>query len=110
MCHLRPALSILFVILLLSSGCAKRKETLSPDDVKLVPVYAGLVMLSEEYKASASQPDTAVYQHQVDSLLANNGLTRDEFSNRLKLLAQSPLAYQQFTEMVRKDLEHRKSR
>jgi hypothetical protein len=105
---LRSAISILFVCLVLLSGCAKRKETLTPDDEKLVPVYAGLVMLSEEFKASTSQPDTALYRHQVDSLLSNNEMSREAFSNKLRLLAQSPLAYQQFTERVRKDLEHRK--
>ncbi|MCX6142947.1 MAG: hypothetical protein NTZ35_06980 [Ignavibacteriales bacterium] len=103
-----PAILLLFVILTLMCSCAKRKENLTPDDEKLVPVYTGLLLLSEEYKASASQPDSIAYRQEVDSILSKNGLTRELFLNRLKVLAQSPLVYQQFTEKVRKDIEHRK--
>lgn len=97
---------LLFVFTLLS-GCAKRKETLTAEDEKVVPIYAGLLLLSEEYKG-ASQPDSTKYQRQVDSILSINGLTREQFINQLKDLAQSPPLYQQFTEKVRKDLEQRK--
>lgn len=106
--HLMPAILVLFTILALMCGCAKRKENLTPNDEKLVPVYAGLLLLSEEYKASASQPDSSMYRREVDSILSANGLTRELFLNQLKVLAQSPPVYQQFTEKVRKDLEHRK--
>ena len=103
-----PAILVLFLFLALMCGCTKRKENLTPNDEKLVPVYAGLLLLSEEYKTSALQPDSAVLRREVDSILSTNGLTRELFLNQLKVLAQSPLVYQQFTERVRKDLEHRK--
>jgi hypothetical protein len=106
--QLMPAILLLFVVLALMCGCAKRKENLTPDDEKLVPVYTGLLLLSEEYKASALQPDSAAYRLQVDSMLSKNGLTRELFMSKLKVLAQSPVVYQQFAEMVRKDIEHRK--
>ena len=106
--HMMPAILLLFVLLTLICGCAKRKENLSPDDEKLVPVYTGLLLLSEEYKASASQPDSIAYRLGVDSILSKNGMTRELFLNKLKVLAQSPLVYQQFTEKVRQDIEHRK--
>ncbi len=106
--HLIPAFLVLFTILTLMCGCAKRKENLTPDDEKLVPVYAGLLLLSEDYRASLSQPDSIAYRREVDSILSKNGLTRELFLNQLKVLAQSPLVYQQFAEKVRKDLEHRK--
>lgn len=96
------------VVLTLMCGCAQRKENLTSDDEKLVPVYAGILLLSEEFKASASQPDSVSYQSQVDSILSHNRLTRELFLNKIQILAQSPLAYQQFAEKVRKDLEHRK--
>jgi hypothetical protein len=108
--QLIPAILLLFVALTLLYGCAKRKENLTPDDEKLVPVYAGLLILSEGYKASPSQPDSIAYRRDVDSILSANGLTRDLFLNKLKILAQSPVVYQQFAEKVRKDLEHRKSK
>ena len=103
-----PVILLLFVVLALLCSCAKRKENLTPDDEKLVPVYAGLLMLSEEYKASPSQPDSVAYQRDIDSILSINGMTRELFLNKLKTLAQSPVVYQQFAEKVRKDLEHRK--
>lgn len=103
-----PAILIIFVILTLMCGCAKRKENLTAGDEKLVPVYASLLLLSEGYKASPSQPDSMAYRLEVDSILTNNGMTRELFLNKLKTLAQSPPVYQQFTEKVRKDLEHRK--
>jgi hypothetical protein len=108
--QLMPAILLLFLILALLCGCAKRKENLTPDDEKLVPVYAELLLLSEEYKASASQPDSAAYRQIVDSVLSATSLTREQFSYQLKVLAQSPPVYQQFTEKVRKDIEHRKSK
>ena len=106
--HLMPAIVVLFLFLALMCGCTKRKENLTPDDEKLVPVYAGLLLLSEEYKTSALQPDSAALRREIDSILSTNGLTRESFSNQLKVLAQSPPVYQQFAEKVRKDLEHRK--
>jgi hypothetical protein len=105
--RLIPVTIVLLFVLTLISSCAKRKENLTAEDEKLVPIYAGLLLLSEEYKG-ASQPDSTNYQSQVDSILSKNGLTREQFSNRLKDLAQSPPVYQQFTEKVRKDLEQRK--
>jgi hypothetical protein len=106
--QMMPAILLLFVFLTLMCGCTKRKENLTPDDEKLVPVYSGLLLLSEEYKASTSQPDSMAYRLGVDSILSRNGLTRELFLNKLKVLAQSPLVYQQFTEKVRQDIEHRK--
>jgi hypothetical protein len=106
--HLIPTLLILFLSLVLACGCSKRKENLTADDEKLVPVYTELLMVSEEYKASSSQPDTAAYRRVVDSVLSKHGLTRELFLQQLKVLAQSPPVYQQFAEKVRKDLEHRK--
>jgi hypothetical protein len=106
--YMMPAISVLSLFLALICGCATRKENLTPDDEKLVPVYTGLLLLSEEYKASASQPDSTAYRREVDSILSTNGLTRELFLNKLKVLAQSPLVYQQFAEKVRKDIEHRK--
>jgi hypothetical protein len=104
----KPTIAILLLSLLLVSGCAKRKENLTSDDEKLIPVYTDLLVLSEEYKASPAPPDTAVYQREVDSLLSSHGMTREELTYRLTLLARSPMAYQQFNERVRKDLEHKK--
>jgi hypothetical protein len=89
-------------------GCAKRKENLTPADEKLIPVYSTLLLLSEEYKTSTSRLDSASYRREVDSILSKDGLTQESFLNQLKILAQSPLAYQQFNEKVRKDLERRK--
>ena len=106
--HLIPAILLFFTIPMLMCSCAKQKENLTPDDEKLVPVYVDLLLLSEEYKASASQPDSTVYRREVDSILSTNRLTRELFLNKLKALAQSPPVYQQFAEKVRKDLEHRK--
>ena len=107
---LKPAIPILFSTLALMSGCAKRQENLTPADERLVPVYSELVLFSEEYKSPASSLDSTTYQHQVDSILTKNGLTRERFFNQIRTLAQSPLVYQQFTEKVRKDLERRKSK
>jgi hypothetical protein len=106
--QLIPAILLLFVVLALMCGCAKRKENLTTDDEKLVPVYAELLMLSEEFKVVPSQPDSIAYRREVDSILSTNGLTRELFSKKLKILAQTPVVYQQFAEKVRKDLEHRK--
>jgi hypothetical protein len=106
--HLMSAILTLFIILTLMCGCAKRKENLTPNDEKLVPVYASLLLLSEEFKASTSQPDSAAYRMEVDSILTKNGLTQEVFLNKITILSQSPLAYQQFNEKVRKELEHRK--
>jgi hypothetical protein len=106
--HKMPAILVISLSLALMCGCATRKENLTPDDQKLVPVYTGLLLLSEEYKASALQPDSAAYRKAVDSILSTNGLTRELFLNKLKVLAQSPVVYQQFAEKVRSNIEHRK--
>jgi hypothetical protein len=107
---MKSVITLLVISFCLLNGCAKKKDTLSVDDEKLVPVYAGLVLMSEEFKASAPRPDTGAYQRRVDSLLTGNGMTRGEFAEKLQILAESPLVYQQFSERVRKDLEHRKPR
>jgi len=105
---LKPTIPILFSTLALMSSCAKRQENLTPADERLVPVYTELVLFSEEYKSPASSLDSTTYQHQVDSILTKNGLTRERFFDQIRTLAQTPLVYQQFTEKVRKDLERRK--
>ena len=91
-------------------GCAKPPQTLTPNDAKLVPVYASLLVMSEEFRLSHAPLDSAHYQTEVQTLLTDNGLTKEEFSNRLHSLAQQPDVFQDFQTKVFAELEHRRSK
>lgn len=97
--------SIAFVVSVV--GCAKSTQTFAPADKKLARAYAELLVLSEEFKSQTSHLDSTSYQQEVQAVLARNGLTREQFSDRLKALAQSSAIFQQFSDSVRKDVaEH----
>ena len=100
--------SITLCLLLIS--CAKPPQVLTPADEKLVPVYTDLIVLSEDFRSSRGTIDSAKYESEVLSLLAKNALTKEEFSNRLKELAQLPDVFQQFQSKVYSELEHRRSK
>jgi len=98
------------VLLVVQFGCSRQQHDLTPADEKLVPVSAELLMLSEELKSPRPTLDSAAYQKEVQSILSRNGLTKDEFSSRLKALAQSQEVFSQFQTKVHNDLEQRKSK
>jgi hypothetical protein len=89
-------------------GCAKPQQTLTPADEKIVPVYAELLLLGEEFKSPRSSLDSAAFQREMQSILSKNGMTKDEFSDRLKTLAQSQELFSQFQTCVHSELEQRK--
>ena len=89
-------------------SCAKPQQALTPADEKLVPVYTDLIVLSEEFRSQKTVMDSANYQSEVLSVLTKNALTKEEFSNRLKALAQLPDVFQQFQTKVYSELEHRR--
>lgn len=91
-------------------GCSRQQHDLTPADEKLVPMSAELLMLSEELKSPRPTLDSVSYQKEVQSILSRNGLTTEEFSNRLKALAQSQEVFSQFQTKVHNDLEHRKAK
>jgi hypothetical protein len=86
-------------------GCAKPQQTLTPADEKIVPVYAELLLLGEEFKSPRSSIDSAAFQREVQSILSRNGLTKDKLSDRLKALAQSQELFSQFQTHVHRELE-----
>jgi hypothetical protein len=92
------------------AGCSKPQQALTPADEKLVPVYTDLIVLSEEFRSQKATIDSANYEAQVQSVLTKNALTKEEFSNRLKALAQMPDVFQQFQTKVYSELEHRRSK
>ena len=89
-------------------GCAKPQQTLTPADEKIVPVYAELLLLGEEFKSPRSSLDSAAFQRETQSILSRNGLTKDRFSDRLKAVAQSQELFSQFQTRVHNELELRK--
>jgi hypothetical protein len=91
-------------------GCSKPQQALTPADEKLVPVYADLLVMSEDFRSPKTTIDSARYQSEVQSLLTKNALTKEEFSNRLRALAQLPDVFQQFQTKVYSELEHRRSK
>ena len=99
-----------FIVGVFLIGCAKPQQALTPEDEKLVPVYTTLLVMSEEFRSPRSPLDSAQYRAVVDTLLANNGLTMEDFSNRLSSLAQLPDVFQQFQTKVFGELEHRRSK
>jgi hypothetical protein len=110
---MRPAKSFLALVMLLTAlytGCSRPPKDLTPSDEKLVPVYADLLMLSEELKSPRPTLDSAAYQREVQSILSSNGLTKEEFSGRMKILAQSQEIFTQFQTKVHNNLEQRKSK
>lgn len=110
---MRPAklfLALVMLLTVLQTGCSRQPKELSSEGEKLVPVYADLLMLSEELKSPRPSLDSAAYQQQVQSLLSRNGLTKEEFSVRMKTLAQSQEVFTQFQTKVHNNLEQRKSK
>ncbi|MDP2885882.1 MAG: hypothetical protein Q8P51_12775 [Ignavibacteria bacterium] len=89
-------------------GCAKPQQTLTPADEKIVPIYAELLLLGEEFKSPRSSLDSAAFQREMQSILSKNGMTKDELSDRLKTLAQSQELFSQFQTRVHSELEQRK--
>ena len=107
---MKALLSAALVVGVILIGCSKPQQSLTPEDEKLVPVYTTLIVMSEEFRSLHSQLDSAQYQIKVDSLLATNGLTKKEFTDRLSSLAQLPDMFQQFQTKVYGELEHRRSK
>ena len=104
-------LRILFALLLASAaGCSKSQETLSPEDSKLVPVYAELLALREQYEAPASSLDSVTYHHKADSLLGTVGMSQTEFSAKVTELALSQKVFQEFQTKVRMYLDSTKTK
>jgi hypothetical protein len=102
--------AILIAIAASLFGCAKPQQTLAPSDKEIVPVYAELLLLSEEFKSPRSSLDSAAFQRAVQSILLRSGLTKDELSDRLKVLAQSQELFSQFQTSVHNELETRRTK
>lgn len=100
--------AFLFALAASLFGCSRPQQTLTPEDEKIVPVYAELLLLGEEFKSPRSSLDSAAFQREVQSILLKNGLTKDELSDRLEALAQSQELFSQFQTNVHNELEHRK--
>ena len=99
-------LRILFAFLIASAiGCSKSQETLSPDDRRLVPVYAELLVLRERYQSPSSSLDSLSYQHTADSVLATVGMSQNDFSKRITELAMTQKVFQEFQTKVRMYLD-----
>jgi hypothetical protein len=105
---MKSRLLFLITLIVAQFGCSRQQHDLTPAEEKLVPVSAELLMLSEELKSPRPTLDSAAYQKEVQSILSRNGLTKEEFSNRLKALAQSQEVFSQFQAKVHDDLERRK--
>ena len=108
---MRPVRSFIALVMVLTSlqtGCSRPPTDLSSADEKLVPVYADLLMLSEELKSPRPTLDSAAYQLQVQSILSKYELTKEEFTIRMKALAQSQAVFSQFQTKVHNNLEQRK--
>jgi hypothetical protein len=103
-------LLISIILIALQPGCSRPQQNLSPTEEKLVPVTAELLMLSEELKSPRPTLDSAAYQKEVQSILSKNGLTKEEYSDRLRTLAQSQEVFSQFQTKVHNDLELRKAK
>jgi hypothetical protein len=97
---------ILFAMLLVSvAGCSKSQETLSQSDVKLVPVYAELLVARERFQSPASTIDSLHHRRMADSILGTAGISQTEFSTRIAELAVSQKLYQEFQNRVRMYLD-----
>jgi len=102
---------ILFVVLLaFAAGCSKSQETLSPSDLRLVPVYAELLVAREKYQSSSSSIDSLVYRHTADSLLGTVSMSQTELSKRITELAVSQKLFQEFQTKVRMYLDSTRTR
>ncbi len=97
---------ILLAFLLVSLvACSKSPETLSSDDRRLVPVYAELMVLREQYQSPTSLLDSLMYRHKVDSVLGIHGMSQDQFSKKVTDLAVSRRVFQEFQTQVRMYLD-----
>jgi hypothetical protein len=95
-------LRTLFALLLVSAaGCSKSQETLSPEQHKLVPVYAELLAMREQFQSPGSPLDSLTYQHKADSVLGTISMSQNEFSAKLTELALSQKVFQEFQTNVR---------
>lgn len=102
---------ILFVLLLASAiGCSKSQQTLGSEDHKLVPVYAEILVLREQYESPASSLDSVMYRHKADSVLGIIGMSQKEFSARVTELALSQKVFQEFQTKVRMHLDSTKTK
>ncbi|HCA78593.1 MAG TPA: hypothetical protein DEP53_02550 [Bacteroidetes bacterium] len=104
-------LRLLFALLVASAiGCSKSQETLGPDDRELVPVYAELLVLREQYESPASLLDSVTYRQKADSVLLAVGMSREEFSAKVSELALSQKVFQEFQTKVRMYLDSTKTK
>ncbi len=97
-------------LIVVQLGCSRQQNHLTPADEKLVTTSAELLMLSEELRSPRPRLDSAEYRQEVQSILSRNGLTKEEFSDRLKALAQSQEVFSQFQTKVHSDLDRRKAK
>jgi hypothetical protein len=107
---MKPPLLVWIALTVVQTSCSRQQHDLTAADEKLVPVSAELLLLSEELKSPRPTLDSVAYQKAVQSILSSNGLTQPEFSDRLKVLAQSQELFSQFQIKVHNDLERRKSK
>ena len=103
-------LQILFLLLLATAvGCSGTPDSLSADNARLVPVYAELLVLREQYQAPGSQLDSLTHRRKADSLLATVSLTQEEFTTKITELGKSQKLFQEFQQQVRMYLDKTKS-
>lgn len=90
-------------------GCSGTPDSLNADQARLVPVYAELLVLREQFQAPGSQLDSLTHRRKADSLLATIGVTQEEFTNKITELGKSQKQYQEFQLQVRMVLDKTKS-
>ncbi len=89
--------SLFCCALLVVFGC----ETSSPPDVRsgqLAKAYSSLLLSREEWQSPRSTLTAEQYQSKVDSVLVQNGFTRESFYKTLQQIAREPAAFRSFAQ------------
>lgn len=92
----RPS-SLLCAAILLVLGC----ETSPAPDVhpeQLAKAFSSLLLSREEWQSHRSTLTAEQYQSKVDSLLVQNGFTRETFYKTLQQIAREPAAFRSFAQ------------
>ncbi|MBM4159553.1 MAG: hypothetical protein FJ217_00490 [Ignavibacteria bacterium] len=104
-------LALLLPVLSLLLGACRESQT--PTDLRedeLISVYAELLVMHEQFKASSSPIDSAEYNRRVEQVLISHGFTKEEFYSHIEAQLQSADKFRRFHEKLNAKLEQRKSK
>ncbi len=99
---------LLALLVLALAGCRESQPTADPREDELMSVYAEMLVLNEQFKATASPIDTAEYRRKIEQLLSSHRFSKEEFYSAIDSQFRSAEKSRRFHEKLSARLEQRK--